>query len=117
MNVAPLIIITVGTKGAIYQTTKIQLKQNLLILKTTSTKIILKAIYHNAVKILMHIILTKRKIENKQPLPKINLKKKKKTNIHTTIKHQQTPTKSTSYKLTANCSPLVYSFWIYRPIT
>jgi hypothetical protein len=78
MNVAPLIIITVGTKGAIYQTTKIQLKQNLLILKTTSTKIILKAIYHNAVKILMHIILTKRKIENKQPLPKRKLKKKKK---------------------------------------
>jgi hypothetical protein len=71
--VAPLIVIIAGVRGAIHQTTKTQLNQNLLKLKSIALKRILKAIHHNAVKFFMHIILTKRKIENKQPFPQDTL--------------------------------------------
>jgi hypothetical protein len=66
---APIIVITVGARGAIHQTIKTQLKQSPLKLKTSATKKTMKTIHHNAIKFLMHAILTKRRIKNNQPLP------------------------------------------------
>jgi hypothetical protein len=62
--VAPLTVITAGARGAIYQTTKIQLKHSPLKLKTTSTKKTLKAKHHNADNFFMHIILIPKKNNN-----------------------------------------------------
>jgi hypothetical protein len=67
--VGPFIVITIGARGAIHQATKTQLHYNPFKLKTTTTKKALKSIHHNAVQFLMHIILTKRRTENKQRLP------------------------------------------------
>jgi hypothetical protein len=68
LEFSPSIIVTAETRGTIHQITKTQLNKSPFKLKTTITKKALKVINHNAIPFLMHIILTKRQIGNRQPL-------------------------------------------------
>jgi len=69
-NVPPLLTITAGVRGAIHSRYKKLLHedQNLKI-KISSINKTFQEIHQNAIEYLMHIILTKHKMEHHQPLP------------------------------------------------
>lgn len=64
------VVITVGTKGAIHDRIKNHLEEDSQFgINKSITKKTLKAILMNAIKYIMHIVFTKRRIKRKQPLP------------------------------------------------